>query len=613
MAGKDPFSIKVEMTNNKYYDSEKQFLQNYAKKSADNKVMQDMGIRYAKALEKFGMNVENPIIANAIYYNRSNFNISDPPQAARTFVFITRPDCNFARANIRANPYLDNLYELPMGKILFPMLTHPHHMINHEFSTDDFSKQETLLSELNKALKAAQESDSVENSDDGGDISQVSDFNVYKNASNKTKIDELLNQLWNEHFSTWNTPDNSENSTQQMDNDFGNPETFDFRMNTPPIELTNKAVQMGNAMPIRYSRDHSLNNPAESFDTVVYNTPFIPLLMNNCLEVSSGKDFIIASRETEGDYYGGRLSYPTGAGEMFASGEISLTFRDNYYSMIYNLFWTWITYIDGVSRGELLPRISNIWEKVLDYTCSIYIFVCDKDFSTLRGWAKYTGCRPTSISTAGIIHSSKGDVNSNWEQFQVPFVYNHVEYMTPEIFTDFNYVAGTEYDRRLKKSFHGYSLYNSGQSYSADQLFDQVTIDGSSGIKLGVSGQAPERALKINSEGQLTTKAMDKTDENANLNKMMPPYQRISLNDTWDGFPIIINNRLVWKHVTRHKTASSIYGTTDETYDQSLEEALDNKTAAHVIDSDPEGAESSTANKTDTVQQVYNAKGRATE
>lgn len=579
----DLFDNKVETGNNSWNDTSNQANVNFSKDSADNKVMQDLGIRYAKALEKAGMNVENPIIANAIYYNKSGFNMSDPPQAAKTYVFITRPDCNFARANLRSVPYFDMMFDLPLGKMLFPMLTHPHRYINHEYAQDDFPKQQSLFEEFWKLAKDAKNAYNGAGSDVEGDISGVSEYDLY--------TPELKAKM-NEYRSLWE--DNTEGSIETQQNEWGNQKEYDFRMNKPPVmtNLSSTFIQAANVMPIRYNSQMILNGNRNYYDTVPYTSPFIPLLMNNCLEVSAGKDYIISSKETEGDYYGGRQSYPTGGGEMFASGEISLNFRDNYYGMVYNLMWIWITYIDLVSRGEIFPRIDNIWEKILDYTCSIYVFVCDKDFSTLKGWAKYTGCRPTSITTSGIIHSAKGDINSNWEQFSVPFVYNHVEYMTPEIFTDFNYVAGTEYHRKLKRNFNGYSLFNSRQSrYSATDMFDNVTEDGSSGITLGVSGQSPEKILKVNSEGQLTNESMSKEEELANLNATMPGQQRVTFNDHWDGFPIISSNRLVWIHRVRHKVASTIKNAIDETYDEAFEELLESRTSENIRQADLEAQE----------------------
>ena len=583
MSDNNYFDSKVETNNNKYYDTEKQTVVSYNRKSADNKVIQDLALRYGKALDQFGMNVENPIIANAIYYNKSGFNLADPPQASRTFVFITRPDCNFARANLRSIPFLDGLYELPIGKMIFPMLTHPHRYINHTYAQDDFPKHKTIFEKFWEFGKQAQNAENAPNKDVSGDITNLNDFDLYKSSE--------LQQIMADYKSQWTDPEQSDGSIETL-NYWGVDKKYDFRMNRPPkiSNLNSDAVQRANLMPIRYSKEESMNKKrGGSYDVVDYTTPFIPLLMNHCLEVSSGKDFIIASKETEGDYYGGRQSYPTGAGEMNASGEINLTFRDNYYSMIFNLFWTWVTYIDGVSRGELMPRIDNIWEKVLDFTCSIYVFVCDKDFSTIKGFAKYTGCRPTSVSTSGIIHSAKGDINSNWEQIQVPFVYNHVEYMNPEIFTDFNYVAGTEYDRKLRKDFKGYSLLNSDQSrYSADDMFEKV---GEGSIALGISGQGPNRALKVDSRGEITSASMSKDEENDNLNQMMPPLQRISMNDTWGGYPMVNGNRLIWTYKNRHKVASSIYGSIDNSYDEQLEEELSNKIKNHKLDSDPEGRE----------------------
>lgn len=555
-------------------------------KTAEGKVFNDMGIRYAKALEQAGLNVENPIIANAVYYNKSGMNFADPPQTGRSFVFITRPDLNFARANIRSEPYFDMLYETGLGRMLFPMLTHPDRYINHEYTTDDFPKHESISDKFWNLVKAAQDAWFGPGSDSDAEIVNVNDNDLY--------TDEII-QTMAEYKSSWdvNSPDpGSKIETQK--NEWGNDKEYDFRMNKEPsVKIVDaRTVQRGYEMPINYSKKQ--RSKYTYCDMAHFRTPFIPLLMNHCLEVSAGKDFIISSKEFEGDFFGGKMTYAAGADETNAPGELNLVFRDNYYRMIFNLFHTWLKYIHLVSRGDILPRISNIWEKVLDYTCSIYVFVTDKDFSTLVGWAKYTGCRPVSLSMAGIKHSSKGDLNSDWEQLTIPFAYNHAEYMTPEILTDFNYVAGTEYNRVINKKFPGFSLFNSQtKKYTGDQLFTKITSDGSSGLKMGVSGATPERVLKINAAGELTEERMSKEDENAFLNSMMPANQRITFNPHWDGYPMVVSQRLIWTHRVRHKLASETRGVIDDNADQVLSQQLQQNQQMTYEEGDPEATEES--------------------
>lgn len=531
--------------------------------SGSGKAYQDIVIRYAKALEVSGLNVADHNFANAFYYNKSGMNLSDPPQVGKSIVFITRPDLNWARANIRAVPYFDYMFETVLGKQIMCQLTHPHRFINHVYHTDDFVQQKTIVDKFWDFVKAAQNAWTGA----GSDISKVNDYDLYNN--------DIINTM-NQFKSAWDSRKDGYKIEEQT-NDWGNKQNFDFRMNKEPV-IANPGTYYtwkANRVPMRYLKNKHMNKNVEDF--VNYQSPFIPLLTNACMELPGARDFMLGSKETEGDYYGGRLNYPTGAGEINACGEISLTFEDNIWSHVFHLFYSWVLYIDLVSRGEILPRISNIWEKILDYTCSIYVFVLDKDQTTLRGWAKYTGCYPRSVPMGQIMHTAKGE-NDNWRTISIPFSYNHMEYMDPQIFTDFNYVAGTEYDRVIKRDFKGFCLHNSKvKRYTDKDIFQSVTTDGENGtIKLGVSGQFPERALKIEEENYATPDDMQQK-QIKELNLTMPAKQRITYHNHWNGFPMINSGRLIWLHSDSHPVKLDDSGAVADSEDLMAQEVAQNQ------------------------------------
>lgn len=516
--------------------------------SGETKALQDIIVRYAKALEFSGLNVADHNFANAFHFNKSGRNFSDPPQVGRSIVFITRPDLNWSRANIRSVPYFDYMSETYLGKQILAQLTHPHRSINHEYHTDDMPKQMGLIEKFWNLAKAAQDAATGSNSDvenESQDLnSYPSDYSLYNDEIKNVMEEYSKNSKWDQQF----RDDNGPNKTQKLANDWGNDEYFDFRMNKEPVEIASNGSWSwkANRVPIRYTKEKNMSTNQTDF--INYSSAFIPLLTNSILEVPGARDFVLGSKETEGDYYGGKLNYPTGGGDINASGEFSLTFRDNIWSHVFHLFYHWVLYIDLVSRGEILPRISNIWEKILDYTCSIYVFVLDKDQTTIRGWAKYTGCSPRSVPMGQIKHTVQGD-GADWREISIPFVYNHVEYMTPEIFTDFNYVAGIEYDRIIKKDFKGFSLHNSKNSnYTSQDIF--TNIDGVK-IKFGSSGQNPERLLRITPRSGAKTQEELFTKENTDLNMSLPGKigNRITYNNHWGGYPYVNSGRLIWRHI----------------------------------------------------------------
>ena len=498
----------------------------------DYKAYQDVLIRYSKVLDVGGLNVADPIFANAFYYNKSGLNLADPPQSGKSLVFITRPDCNWAKSNINAVPWFDWFFQGPLGRQCASMLTHPHRWINHSYATDDFPKQRTVIEKFWEAAKNAQNALFGA----GADISKVNENDLYT---------EEVKAVMNEYKSKW--IEEGDNTIQKQLTDYGNEKEFDFRTNKPPTQEWNDETWLANRVLKRYPGPGWVISKNYK-DTILYTSPFIPLLSNHCVEVPGGRDYMLGSHETEGDYYGGRLNYPTGGGDLNASGEITLNFRDNYWSQIFYLFYTWVLYIDLVSRGEIMPRITNIWERVLDYTCSIYVFVLDKDQTTIKGWAKYTGCTPRSVPMGQIMHSDKGE-NDNWRNISIPFVYNHVEYMDPQIFMDFNFVAGTEYERKINPNFPGFNLWNSkNKKYTEDDIFIKFTT-----IERGSSGKTPERILRINKKPTGDMDAIvQEIGDNTAMNKQMPDGERITYNNHWNGYPMIENGRFVWKHLDIH-------------------------------------------------------------
>lgn len=543
------------------------------------KAYQDIMIGYAKALEVGGFNVADHNFANAFYYNKSGLRLADPPQVGKSIIFITRPDLNWARPNIRAVPYFDYMFETTLGRQIFSTLTHPHRYINHTYASDDYPKQNNLIEQYFEIIKAAE---NVFNPPQN-DIQGVNDYDLINKEM--VSIMEQYTTLWKD-----NDPkqyDSDHPVIQTMKNNWGNDQIYDFRMNKEPQEI-HSGWYTWEAWRVPF-RPISGGKPSENNrDYIRYTSPFIPLFTNHCTELPGGRDILLSAKETEGDYYGGKLTTPTGIGEINSCGEITLTFEDNYWMQVFHTIYTWILYIDLVSRGEIMPRITNIWEKILDYTCSIYVFVLDKDQSFIRAWAKYTGCTPRSISMGGVKHSNSND---DFKTVSVPFAYNHVEYFDPQIFTDFNYVAGTEYERYIKKTFRGFSLHNSrkgewlsGHEYTnSSAIFDYVQQG-----QEGDSGRFPERIVKL-CEGLSEVSTQDVGDpedqfrkltnfeqhrlEMTGLNLQMPIGQRITYHNHWNGYPMIVSGRLVWAHKDQHPVKVS----DDKSYDEDSEYSKQNE------------------------------------
>ena len=168
-------------------------------------------------------------------------------------------------------------------------------------------------------------------------------------------------------------------------------------------------------------------------------TPFIPLLSNTCISSSGGQDLTLETKETEGDLHGNKLVYAKGADSSFTPGELSVEFSDIYGSPVLHMMNIWVHYIHYLTKNFVKTWERYIMYRILDYTCSIYVFETDRDNSTILRWSKYTGCFPKSVPLGNIQHNIDSDVGS-LRQLSIPFAYNRCESMKPATLMDFNFL-----------------------------------------------------------------------------------------------------------------------------------------------------------------------------
>lgn len=303
---------------------------------------------YSKVLDANGMNMLDPIAANLKWFNiHQKRSMIDPPYVGRTYLFMTRPDCNFEyKPNIARVPLFQYFSSTRIGRTLMEYLMHP------EF---------------------------------GG---------IY-----------------------------SKPSVAKSD-----------------------------------------NYPREDTDTqdggdglLVSNSPFIPLVTNLCTETSGAKDLILETHETEQDYAGNRLVYGAGMDEIESIGEISLNYDDSYFSPALFLNLIWSVYIHNLSKGTIMTRRMHRANRIIDYTCSIYIFMTDLDGQTITRWCKYTGVFPRTVPFGAVQHTSDPNIEA-LRKFSISYSYNRYEPMAPAVLVDFNKLTAP----LIPKSLGGLGYVKSG-------------------------------------------------------------------------------------------------------------------------------------------------------
>jgi hypothetical protein len=181
--------------------------------------------------------------------------------------------------------------------------------------------------------------------------------------------------------------------------------------------------------------------------------PFITPLTNCLVNMSGWPDPVLDTETTEGGFHSENLTYAKGSDRLAGSYDLSLTFRDIQGSVVLAILYTWMKFIELVTKGNVVPYAEDIDLRRLCYTSSIYRFVLDPSKRYITKWAKATGCFPKSVPLGAIFNINEGEIYlSSSANYSIPFTVNKVEYMDPIIFRDFNKLMERRYSDITNKS-----------------------------------------------------------------------------------------------------------------------------------------------------------------
>jgi hypothetical protein len=209
---------------------------------------------------------------------------------------------------------------------------------------------------------------------------------------------------------------------------------------------------LGNKMPIVGRCDDSIIGEEKMIEGIhslpLVKTNFMTLLSNTCTSTSNGKDLVLENFMTEGNFSGDRLQYAGGLDSILSIGNLSCTFEDIDRSPIMMVFFIWIMYMHYISKAICDPHWEYIVRRIIDYTCSIYIFMLAPDCQTILRWVRYGGCFPMNIPFGAIQHTK--DTNSDsLRELSIDFGYNFMCAMDPLVLTEFNMISGPSIRYRL--------------------------------------------------------------------------------------------------------------------------------------------------------------------
>lgn len=511
---------------------------------------------YGNTLSARGLNLLDPLYANMFYYNKMrSMPLTDIPYVTRTYAFFTRPELNFSEENINSIPFFQWLYDKPIGKMVMSMLTDPEYFINAPAAINSnyqgIDQQRKILKQLLENGQAVDQSSiqSMVGSDSSG--ATTSNTESPQQNSNNTEEDdqEAVNELNSLEFSSItdesavdNLLNNSNfSSVTKMYQDYYNKTSKYYDQ---LYENTFNDVVDNSSITKAKSILKSTHN--DKYDNFNFTSPFIPLLMNTCTSVTGAKDFSLGTYEYEEDEFSVKQNVATGMDDLWTPGTLTVAHKDIAYGPVSLLYMLWIFYIHYVSRGYIVTTKDHILERILDYTCSIYVFVIGPDGRTIERFGKYTGCYPISFPFAQQLEHNQEIDPTMLQNIQVTFQYNRFEPMNPEILTDFNFVSETEWLFKLK---------------NWDRMYDRTQTLNEAGMLAykNRKGLSPSALMKLRAAGRsdliwdpVTNPGMSGRVPRALINGTDIPglsdFSRSDMiSDIWGGYPTIINSKeLIW-------------------------------------------------------------------
>lgn len=504
---------------------------------------------YGNTLSAKGLNLLDPIYTNMFYYNKMRSKpLTDMPYVSRTYAFFTRPELNFSFENINSIPFFKWLYDKPIGKMVMSMLTDPEYYINApgaiNSNTEYMDTIQAYLQKLNKldsseGATAMDESDG--NAETSGEISE--DDAAALAAMQSLDIDSL-----NDEAALENLTKNGKLSeiAKFYENYSKSVDELDADMHKYIKELTDSYTPnpKETVQKARYIMQSTHNTKYDNFD---FTSPFIPLLMNTCTNVTGAKDLNLQTYEYEEDEFSTKQNVATGMDDIWAPGTLTVSHEDIAYGPVSLLYMLWVFYIHYVSRGYIMPTREHVTERILDYTCSIYIFVIGPDGRTIERFGKFTGCYPTSFPLAQQLEHNNEIDPTMLQKLQITFQYNTYEPMNPEILTDFNFVSETEWLYKIK---NWQSMYNRSSTLEKEAFLDYAskkTLSPEQIQLLRVGGRSKAIWEPVNSPGMSGRIPRALINGTAIGNETNDLSRSDLVSDIWGGFPAIVNsNQLIW-------------------------------------------------------------------
>lgn len=225
-----------------------------------------------------------------------------------------------------------------------------------------------------------------------------------------------------------------------------------------------------------------LQSLTSRFTTTHGFNPYLSNLAKN-FELS---DEQIKTEEYGTTFTGFKIKYGRHNIESKTAGSFSIKYRDDKDYGIFKLHKAWVDYISKVYRGQLKASDYNIKNRILDYACSVYFFLCGPDGETILFWSKYTGVFPTVVPSAASSWSY-GDL-VNMPEYSISYDYSWKDDFNPVHIGEFNVIA----NNGTQPSYFEYL-----RTYNPSTLSVGRTFTGAPFIQIIGSDESSDMTFKL--------------------------------------------------------------------------------------------------------------------
>lgn len=231
----------------------------------------------------------------------------------------------------------------------------------------------------------------------------------------------------------------------------------------PHMQMLDNANPYSFQMAIRAWLD---TNFSKKNDAIVRNCPYfnkqsafnIPL-MNSLTAISGWPDTVIETYTTRGGYFSEDQTIAVGSTDGRQTTNLTLSCRDYQGGFVMAMLYYYLRSLYLQSSGLSTVYTEDIDAFRLNYTFSIYRFLLDPYRKHIPYWAKATGCFVNGLPTGDLFNFSIDDEYiPTSREFSFPVVANRVEYMNPQILTDFVELTSRYGGKQLKTRSTGGAL-----------------------------------------------------------------------------------------------------------------------------------------------------------